>query len=282
MIEPFQLEKNNGVTYLSYPPWAEKGIVGHGFSTRQGGKSRGPFASLNLGTRGGDNPFLVRANRQKFLAIWEKEVKQLVYGEQIHGIETLVLGKNNVSAKKREYPGVDALITAEKDVVLGGFCADCLLVFFLEPEIPVVGLAHAGWRGTCGGILEKVVFSMQENYAVRPENLQVLFSPSIKVGCYEVGDEVLEYANRTPYKDAVVLQKDKKTNRNFLDIPGTNRNILVRSGVDPLHIISSNYCTHCYQDLFYSFRGAGGTLTGSMMGVIYLTLNADGGCSEHA
>ncbi len=271
MGEPFQLKKNNGVAYLSYPPWDEKKIVGHGFSTRQGGESRGPFASLNLGTRGGDNPFLVRNNRQKFLAIWEKEIKQLVYGEQIHGIETAAIGKTDAFTEKHEYPGVDALITAEKDVVLGGFCADCLLVFFLEPEIPVIGLAHAGWRGTCGGILEKVVFSMQENYGARPENLQILFSPSIKVGCYEVGDEVLEYFKCTPNKEAVVLQKDKKTSRVFLDIPETNRNVLVRTGVDPFHITSSNYCTHCYPDLFYSFRGAGGTLTGSMMGIIYLT-----------
>lgn len=282
MSEPFKLTHKYGVTYLRFPPWDEKGLIGHGFSTRIGGVSSGVFSSLNLGTRGGDNPSLVQTNRKKFMAVWGKDERQLVCGEQVHGIETMAIEKAVFSQKMQEVPGVDALITAEEEVVLGGFCADCLLVYFLEPKIPAIGLVHAGWRGTCGGIMEKVVVSMQEKYSARPENLQVLFSPSIKVGCYEVGEEVMGYSNNTPYKDVTVFLKGRGGGRFYLDIPETNRKILLRSGVDPGNIYISNYCTHCYPDLFYSFRGAGGTLTGSMLGVIFLNRNANGGCQKHA
>ncbi len=261
----------SGMIYLTYPRWEELPALGHGFSTRSGGFSAGPFASLNLGFKGGDDPLLVKANRARFLGeIWHKEEEQLFSGEQVHGRGVIVVDENVLRAGRQVISSTDALVTARKDVLLGGFSADCLLVLFLDLSGGVVGVAHAGWRGTLQGILAGVVNVMTTHFQSRLENIQCLLGPCIKPCCYEIGEEVERLAATSPWAGQVIFRRASQGGRLHLDLTNTNRNILLASGIKARHIVASQYCTCCNRQLFYSYRRARGGPTGSLLGLVYL------------
>jgi YfiH family protein len=262
--------EKEGITYFFLPRWETLGFIQHGFSSRQGGISRAPFEDLNLGYKGGDRPEAVQENRRRFLGLWGKKVQDLFYGKQVHAARVSLVDRKNFSTGSKEIPAVDALITRERGVVLGAFSADCLLVFFLDPEIPALGLAHAGWRGTLMGVVPGVVQAMQENFATRVESLQILMAPAIQACCYEVGGEVLKAADASRWKADLVFLPGIKAGHPYLDLQKTNKNMLRRLGIKTENIFISNYCTHCNPDLFYSYRRAGGKMTGSQMGIFFL------------
>lgn len=270
MKESPALIEKDGVTFFLYPRWEKEGLVGHGFSTRLGGLSRGVFASLNLGLKGGDSPEIVGKNRQRFLGIWGKGEKDLYYGEQVHGKEVFLVDRLFLSKGSREIPGTDAVITSEPQVLLGAFSADCLLVFFLDPGAPAIGVAHAGWRGTFSGILPGVVEAMNKSFGSEPGSLEVLMAPSIGPCCYEVGEDVMDIAAASHWGREAVFYPGIRPGHRFLDLQKTNSNILCKVGVRPFNIITNEFCTCCRPDLFYSYRGAKRGATGSHMGIIFL------------
>ncbi len=269
MKDKLQLTKRNDIPFFSLPLWEKINVCGHGFSSRLGGSGWGRHASFDLGFKGGEQPLKVLENRERFLGIWGKKNADLFCGEQVHGIGITIIGCKELSAEKRIFPATDALVTAEKGPVLGAFCSDCLLAFFWEPSVPVVGIAHAGWRGTCQGIVYRVVQCMKEEYAVDPQKIQVLLSPSISSCCYEVGEEVIESGHQSPWKDEMVL-KPGISGHCYFDLRASNGNILITAGIKPEYIFGNDFCTKCNSNLFYSYRGSGGKITGSHMGIIFL------------
>lgn len=270
MQEKICLTERKNIPFFSLPLWEKMNICGHGFSSRLGGNGDGKNFSFDLGFKGGEDPLTVAGNRERFLAIWGKKNTDLFCGEQVHGREVAVIGSEEISASKRIFPATDALITAEREVVLGAFSADCLLVFFLEPSISVAGIAHAGWRGTCKGIVARIVHLMREKFAADSKKIQVLMSPSIGPCCYEVGDEVIESCRTSPWREEMVLNPGGTNGRFYFDLQASNRNILLKEGLKPEHIFTNDFCTKCDDKLFYSYRRAGGTATGSHMGIIFL------------
>lgn len=272
--EPLVLADQVDPPYLYFPRWEKTGKVGHGFSTRLGGVSRGRFAGLNLGFRGEDSVSDVAENRRRFLKIWRKNEEELFSGEQVHGTNIALVDTKHLPAGGRAtIPSTDALITSTPGVVLGAYSADCLLALFYDPDFPAVGVAHAGWRGTCAGILYRVVKAMHNAFFTQPQRLQVVTGPSIGRCCYEVGDEVLETCRQFSWKDELFFHPGNREGHPFLDLKRTNFNILVAAGVRPENIMLSKHCTLCRTDLFYSYRGAGGGETGSLMGLIFLQLS---------
>ncbi|NLJ56387.1 MAG: peptidoglycan editing factor PgeF [Firmicutes bacterium] len=268
--EVLQRSEKEGITYFFLPRWEASNLVGHGFSSRRGGVSQAPYDELNLGYKGGDRPQDVQENRRRFLNIWKKKKQDLFYGEQVHASKIILVDEKILPAGYGELCAADALITREPGVVLGAFAADCLLIYFLDPKTPAIGLAHAGWRGTMLGIAPGVVRAMQNNFATRAESLQVLMAPAIQPYCYEVGGEVLQAAAAARWKTDFVFWPGKKKNHPYLNLPETNKNMLCRLGIKKENIFISKYCTHCNPDLFYSYRRSGGKMTGSQMGIIFL------------
>lgn len=264
------LTERNGITLFLFPRWEKEGLVGHGFSTRLGGVSQGPFASLNLGLKRGDAPEAVIENRRRFLGIWGKKQEELFCGEQVHGKNVFLLQRDFLKKGHREIPATDALITKEPQLVLGAFSADCLIAFFWDPLRIAIGIAHAGWRGTFKGILAHVIEAMEKEFKSDPEFLEVLMAPSIGPCCYEVGKEVLDTAKLSPWGKEAVFYPGLRPGRFFLDLQKTNINILRKAGVNPSKIITGEFCTCCHRELFYSYRGAKGSRTGSQMGIIFL------------
>jgi YfiH family protein len=138
--------------------------------------------------------------------------------------------------------------------VLGAFAADCIPILFADPVARVIGAAHAGWRGTVGGVAANVVARMRE-LGARPEDIRVALGPSIGPECFEVGPEVVEQF-RAAFGDVagMVVQGPKKEH---IDLRVASRTVLERAGVRPEHIDDRPPCTKCEADRFFSYRRDG-------------------------
>ena len=150
-------------------------------STRDGGRSAGPFASFNLSLGVGDDPAAVAANRSRLAVVLGVPV---VFLQQVHG--TRVAVADRVPAPdERDRPGSDAVVTARPGVGLAVLAADCVPVLLADPGAGVVGAAHAGRVGAANGVLPAVVTAM-EALGARAMALEVLLGPAVCGSCYEV------------------------------------------------------------------------------------------------
>jgi polyphenol oxidase len=210
-----EIAEKDGISYFFLPRWEKWDIFKHGFSSRVGGVSQGPFTSLNLGFRGADRPEAIHENRRRFLGLWGQKEENLICGEQVHGAEVFLIDQSFKCKGNLQIPATDALVTAESGMILGAFSADCLLAFFVDPSVPAIGLAHAGWRGTCKGILDRVVDAMCLNLGAKKDSIEVLFAPSIGACCYEVGKEVLNISSASPFREEIVFCPRDKTGTSF-------------------------------------------------------------------
>jgi YfiH family protein len=229
------------------------------FTTRRGGFSDGPYASLNLGRLTADRPDAVQRNRAKLQA----EVGLApVYIRQVHGtvvrrIEALpVEGLAPLPDEGVELPEADGQATPLPDVAPMVLTADCLPIAIAGKH--AVTMVHAGWRGLAGGIVAEGVRAVRELGAEGP--LQAAIGPGAGGCCYEVGDEVRrEFAG---YGDHV------QRGRN-LDLKAIAHVQLERAGVQRVH--DTGLCTICSDPaLFFSHRRDRG-VTGRQAGVAWLS-----------
>jgi copper oxidase (laccase) domain-containing protein len=84
-------------------------------------------------------------------------------------------------------------VTGESGLLLTLFFADCLPVFLADDEHRVIAIAHAGWRGLAGGVIESTLHTMMQQYGSREESLVAVIGPGIGPCCFEVGPEVAEH-----------------------------------------------------------------------------------------
>ncbi|NKI36261.1 peptidoglycan editing factor PgeF [Wenzhouxiangella sp. XN79A] len=150
----------------------------HGVATtREGGVSRPPFDSFNLGDACGDDPEAVVANRQRLAAVLPGPPHWL---RQIHGVDVIHLDDWR--------PGVeaDAAWTDRPGRVVAVLTADCLPVLLADCEGRCVAAVHAGWRGLAAGVLEAAVAALP----VAPDRLRAWIGPRIGPAAYEVDGPV--------------------------------------------------------------------------------------------
>jgi len=148
----------------------------------------------------------------------------------------------------------DGFITNLCDVSLIVFTADCVPIVLVEPNARIVGVVHAGWRGTFAEIARCALSSIQRAGGV-PEKVLAWIGPAIQMCCYEVGKD-LAGAFEEKFKD---LPSDGKTfvNGSFLDLIHLNKLQLMAEGVSEAHIEIAGYCTRHTPDLFFSYRREG-------------------------
>jgi YfiH family protein len=234
---------------LASLPWCA-----HGVSQRRGGVSTGPYDSLNLGLHVGDDPVLVRDNRQCAAEALGWDASSMVCAAQVHGTEVALVESTACGRGVSEYddaiPDTDSLITNNSGVLLTLFFADCFPVIFADPTHRAVGVAHAGWRGTVDGVAENTIHAMAMAFGTRPEDLRVAIGPGIRTCCFSVGDEV---SAKFPVK--VCSRRD---GANFVDLAEALNRRLLAAGVDPEHIETCRHCTVCRPDLYFSHRRDGG------------------------
>lgn len=154
-------------------------------TTREGGRSRPPFDSFNLGGRVGDDPAALAANQRKLADGIGLPADRLVWMEQIHGrTATIVDGPRPVAVE-----ATDALVTAEPNLALIALTADCVPVLLGDPETGVVSAVHAGRVGARVGVLVAALKAMREAGA-RLDRIEALIGPAACGECYEVPAEM--------------------------------------------------------------------------------------------
>ncbi len=159
----------------------------HGFFTRRGGVSEGPFASLNCSLSGADDRERVRENRRRAMDALGLPAGALHGLRQVHG--TAVAEVDAAGWDEGAGPAADAVVTRRPGVALGIVTGDCAPVLFADAEAGVVGAAHAGWRGAAAGVLEGTVAAMERLGASRARVVAAV-GPCIAQVSYEVGPDL--------------------------------------------------------------------------------------------
>jgi hypothetical protein len=224
------------------------------FTTRRGGCSVGPYASLNLGRLTDDDPVHVDRNRAHLTAALGVTVTPI---RQVHGAHVIRLDAESRSAPGAEPPEADGEATAQPGCAPMVLTADCLPIAIAGGG--AVGVVHAGWRGLVAGVIAQGVAAVRELGAGGA--LAAAIGPGAGPCCYEVGDEVHAAFAAHP---AAVHTGDSGRN---VDLEAVARDQLDAAGVATVHELG--ICTIC-SELFYSHRRDRG-VTGRQAGLAWLT-----------
>ena len=216
--------------------WEVDGPYDVVFSTRVGGVSEGPFESLNLGRRTGDEVERVDENRRRLCAEVDADEQALTLGFQTHS--TVV---NRAEAGSRGVPG-DAIWTDEPGVPMLALGADCVLMALARTNgaEPALAVVHAGWRGLIDGVVETTAEVIGPGFSA-------VVGPSIGPCCYEVGEEVASRF-RDRFGDGI-LSEGK------LDLWTAAERAARDAGAADVERV--DLCTRCRSDLFFSERRTG-------------------------
>ncbi len=246
-------------SFRIFDPWPELTQAVFG---RTGGVSDPPYDSLNASFMVPDDPEKVMANRERMARAVGWDHGRLVSARQVHGRRAVAVGVESVGGG--DLPDTDALVTKDPGVLLMLKFADCVPVILWDPVLRVVGLIHAGWRGTVLGTPAAALELMSERYGTHPSDVLAGIGPSIGPCCYQVGTEVVAAAGRE-FGGANVLLQDPSGDFRF-DLWSANAETLMRAGVAAENIETAGLCTRCRPDLFFSHRASGG-LTGRFAAV---------------
>lgn len=271
------LKTSGEVSYLSFPLLEKFDFIRHGFSTKEGGVSKGHLATMNLSYSRGDEPERVDENFRRICNALGADTKNIVLSDQVHDTKVVRVGRTDCQGenlREKKLKGIDGLITNEKSVVLCTSYADCVPLYFVDAEKKAIGHSHSGWRGTVGKIGAVTVKSMEEEFASRPEDLWVVIGPSICQECYEVSEDVKEafagFVDIGKVADIQHMQEEKvrkmaesvcvagKPGKYQLDLWMANKLVLMEAGVPEKQIGISCVCTCCNHDLLFSHRATKG------------------------
>ncbi|MFD2932986.1 peptidoglycan editing factor PgeF [Spirosoma flavum] len=226
-------------------------------STRHGGVSPVPFASLNLGINTADDVVNVDENRRRFFAAIGAANQKFASSHQVHGTDVLY------ATEPGRFNGYDALITDQIGLLIGVTIADCVPILIYDPHNRAIAAIHAGWRGTVGGIVTKTLTAMQQRFGTLPEQCFAYIGTCIDECAFEVGPEVAEQF-APEFKRA-----DSASGKSYINLKAANTHLLVDFGTPAVQIGVSPFSTVLNNDDFFSYRAEKGQ-TGRMLTVIGL------------
>jgi len=236
------------------PDWPVAGHVRVLSTLRGGGVSAGPYASLNLAAHVGDRPEAVSTNR-RLLRQAARVPAEPLWLEQVHGSD--VVRHERGSGGNRG----DACVAFTVDRVCAVLTADCLPVVLADRAGTRVGVAHAGWRGLVGGVLQATIAALE----VPAGELHAWLGPAIGPQAFEVGPEVrAAYLARVAGSSGCFAGSER--GRFLADLYRLARLVLEQAGVAGVH--GGGWCTHREAGRFFSFRRDG--VTGRMATLAWL------------
>jgi len=242
-------EGEGALRALVCEPLEREGFA-NAFSTRGGGVSPYPEASLNLAGFDEDSAENVRENRRRFVSLvggrWA-----LAACWQVHGRDVRVV--RDAAEAGSESERCDALATALPGVLLGVKTADCVPVVLGDSRTGACAAVHAGWRGTLAGIVKHALAALGKEFGTRPEDVRAAIGPAALACCYEVGPEVVE-AFRAEVSNADALFTPTHEGRALVDLHRANLEQLTGSGVRAERIHALPLCTICRPEDFFSYR----------------------------
>lgn len=261
--------------HLILPDWPAPANVRTFQTTRLGGISAAPYASLNLGNHVGDAPLAVAGNRHLLNTllpsepVWLEQVHGTVVANADSGCDTLLAQPADCGSSRKAdtYAPIDCGVPfgsfsancipqADACIARRGVCvvmtADCLPVLLCDKAGTVVGAAHAGWKGLAAGVIEATVAAM----GVAPENLLVWLGPAISQAAFEVGVEVrAEFIKTDPQAASAFIPNEP--GKYLADIYELARQRLNALGIT--RIYGGNRCTYTEKEQFFSYRRDGVT-----------------------
>lgn len=226
----------------------------HGFFGRRGGVSTGIYDSLNIGLGAKDDEREnVLENRRRIAADLGVTEHNIATVYQVHGSEC-VYAENPYGQENR--PQADALVTDKKGLALGVLTADCAPVLFTgfkSDGTPVIGAAHAGWRGALAGILQSTVQKMLE-IGAELESISACIGPCIQKRSYEVSTEFFEAFIKQSAENEVFFSSGQKPDHPHFDLSGYCAAQLSQAGVNK--VIISGVDTYTDENEYFSCRRA--------------------------
>lgn len=236
------------------PDWPVAARVRAVTTTRQGGVSRGCYASMNPADHVADDPAAVMANRETLQQVLNLS-GQPVWMQQVHGTGVVNAATVGIS------PEADAAWCSQPGVVCAVLTADCLPVLLADSAGQCVAAIHAGWRGLAAGVIEQAVMAMG-----RPgETLLAWLGPAIGPSVYQVGDEVRDTFMAHDQKAAGAFRQGPD-GAWFADLYQLARQRLAACRVTAVY--GGGYCSFTDSKRFYSYRRDG--VTGRMATLIWL------------
>lgn len=184
-----------------------------------------------------------KKNRENFLkkhTTGDYAVAGLVHGTDIKKVS---FGDN-----KKIIWRTDGLITDEKNLFLCLTGADCLPVYFSDEERGVVGIAHGGWRGIIGGIIENMILKMIKEFDCVSRNIKVILGPGIRSCHFEIKTDIINQFKK--YGNFIINRNGKI----FVDLSGIIKGRLLELKLLRKNIKDDNECTYCSVKKYFSNR----------------------------
>ena len=228
----------------------------HAFSPRSFESRKGVREELLLGRK--TDPKSSQQHRQWFLENLNIDSKELFLVKQVHGDRVFVLDDPQKSADQVEQEAADALITHLTEKPIAVLTADCVPVILYDPERHVVGVIHAGRKGTQMRIVSKVISILSSSYGCHPKNMVMALGPAIGGCCYEVEDACI-VPFREHYQGWEEFVTANSQNRFMLDLLKANEADGLGAGILKDNIHRSGECTSCNNDRWFSYRREGAT-----------------------
>ncbi len=237
-----------------------------GLTTRNGGVSIDVYASLNVGLHVNDNSEHVIKNRHLVAMDTNIPLSNWVFADQIHDKRIIQVCKDDIGKGTESYNTAivqtDGLFTMDKNIMLSLCFADCVPLYFIAPSHRMIGIAHAGWKGTVLNIGANMI-QKWEQFGISSKDIHVAIGPSISDCCYVVDDYVIEKIKKLPQTNAY---KEISIGQYALNLKRLNQELLLQANIPKENISVSKFCTSCTSQ-FFSHRRDGGK-TGRMMGFI--------------
>ncbi|XP_018584796.1 laccase domain-containing protein 1 [Scleropages formosus] len=224
----------------------------HGFTTRTGGISYiSTLRSLNLfsSSRRRDPKTVVAENLRRLglQAGFDPATFHLVKTD--HASDVWVMGKP-------EPESYDGIVTNQVGVVIAAPGADCMPLLFADSVAKVIGVAHAGWKGTLKGVAMATVNAMVSEFGSKLSDIVVVIGPSVGPCCFSLDRESAEEFHAI-HPDCV---RARGTVKPYIDIRLATRILLQQGGILPHHIQDNTVtdrpnvtlCTACHPDAFFS------------------------------
>ena len=234
--------------------------LAHGSSPRYFESENGEKSALLLGPIGDTGS--LPAHREIFLRSLDIGSDEVYLVRQIHGDRVYVLDDAALSGGDLSGVEADAIVTRLAGRPIGVLTADCIPIIVYDALLHVVGVVHAGRKGTAENILFKTIGALRKSYGSRPENVFMGMGPGIGGCCYEVDDLCVR-----PFREKFGTWRDfvrkSADNKYMLDLFRANEEDGRNAGIPPKNIFCSGECTACQVDKFFSYRKEG--RTGRMM-----------------
>ena len=225
----------------------------HAIFTRQGGYSPEPWNSLNVGGTVGDDLKRVRANRNLSIEALGRRTDSIFDVWQVHSAD--VICANAPRPDSESVRQADIILTDRPELTLYMRFADCVPILLHDLRKGVIGIAHAGWKGTLGDVPASAVATMQKQYGSDPADIVAGIGPSIGPDHYEVGaDVILQVMHKFGDESDKVLKSHN--GKIHFDLWKTNRILLERAGVGRIEI--AGICTACNTQDWFSHRAEKG------------------------